>query len=231
MSQTNSALIIVDIQEDFLPPTGALAVPHGREVIDLILQLLDLNKYNWKTIIATLDWHPSDHTSFAKNHGQEPYTTKKFKHPHNGTIKEQVLWPVHCVQHSKGAELAKEFKPVLEDLLQKQQVPTYTVKKGYLQDREYYSCFQDTWGLHHTECEKILRENGITHVFTVGLAYDYCVLNSSIDAADLGFQTFVLKDCSRAVDPSANDKTESVYREHGVKIINLQDAALAQATK
>ncbi|KAH3661596.1 hypothetical protein OGAPHI_006444 [Ogataea philodendri] len=228
MSQFKPALIIVDLQEDFLPPDGALAVSEGRATIELILGLLDLKKYDWKTIIATLDWHPQDHTSFASNHGAKPFTTKQFKHPLEDSYKEQVLWPDHCVQNSAGSEFAREFKPVFTNILETQPVPTYVVKKGYLQDREYYSCFQDTWGVHHTECEKLLKENGITHVYTVGLAYDYCVLNSSLDAANLGYTTFVLKDCSRSVDPSKNEQTDSTYSQHGVKIITTSDPALAK---
>lgn len=227
----NPALIIVDVQEDFLPPDGSLAVKDGREIIPKILELMDLSKFNWKLIIATKDWHPSDHTSFASYHNQEPYSTKVFSHPlkeidpstNEVMLKTQVLWPDHCVQHTKGSEITKEIQDKLEELEKKNEIPIKIVKKGYIQDREYYSCFQDTWGIHHTECGSILKENGITDVFTVGIAYDYCVLNSSIDSSKLGYTTFVVKDYCRAVDASANEQTEKCYKDNNVSIISSKD--------
>ncbi|ODV82551.1 hypothetical protein CANARDRAFT_30745 [[Candida] arabinofermentans NRRL YB-2248] len=231
MSQLNSfnpALIIVDLQEDFLPPTGSLAVSEGRSIIPSILQLLDISKYHWKAIIATKDWHPINHTSFASNHDEKPYTLKTFNYPLKGNLetKEQVLWPDHCIQDTFGSTFPEEFQTKFDELIDSNSIPITTIKKGYLQDREYYSCFQDTWKLHHTECEKYLKDNDITHVFTVGIAYDYCVLNSSIDSSDLGFKTFVLKDCSKSVYPENDIETDKIYEKNGVKIISMDSPEL-----
>lgn len=229
----NPALLIIDLQEDFLPPTGSLACKGGREIIPTILSLLDLEKYGWKAVIATKDWHPEGHISFASTNHQAPYTTKEFTSPDPKSDKKmtQVLWPDHCIQTTFGSAFPEEFAIVFNKMVEDQPVPTKLVKKGYLQDREYYSCFMDVWKLHHTECEQFLRDNDITHVYTVGIAYDYCVVNSSIDAADLGFKTCVIKDATRAVDSGNDKKTEQTYKEHGVGIISMASPELAKVLK
>ncbi|GMF02080.1 unnamed protein product [Ambrosiozyma monospora] len=121
----NPALIIVDIQEDFLPPNGSLAVNEGRKIIPKILDLLDLKKFNWKAIIATKDWHPANHVSFASNSGQEPFTTKTFNHPTKGSevTKEQVLWPEHAIQNTFGSAFPEEFAIVFNQMLKDQPIP------------------------------------------------------------------------------------------------------------
>ncbi|KAF6008224.1 hypothetical protein HII13_004008 [Brettanomyces bruxellensis] len=224
----NPALMIIDLQEDFLPPNGSLAVDHGRDIIPKILELLDLSKYGWKAVIGTKDWHPEGHISFASTHNQKPYTTKTFRSPDKESEQERLetLWPDHCIQDSFGAAFPEEFAIVFNKMVQDQPVPTALVKKGYLKDREYYSCFMDVWKIHHTECEKFLKDHDITDVYVVGLAYDYCVLNSSIDAADLGFNTYVVKDLSKAVAPESNIDTEKSYQEHNIHLITSDSPEL-----
>ncbi len=224
----NPALMIIDLQEDFLPPNGSLAVDHGRDIIPKILELLDLTKYGWKAVIGTKDWHPEGHISFASTHNQKPYTTKTFDSPDKKSHKQRLetLWPDHCIQDSFGAAFPEEFAIVFNKMVQEQPVPTTLVKKGYLKDREYYSCFMDVWKLDHTECEKFLKDHDITDVYVVGLAYDYCVLNSSIDAAELGFNTYVVKDLSKAVAPESNIETEESYKEHKVHLITTDSLEL-----
>lgn len=221
------ALLIVDLQEDFLPPNGSLAVANGREIIKPIIDLLMSKKYKWDAVIATKDWHPSDHISFAKTHAAEPYTTKVLSSPdRSGKTKLHTLWPVHCVQNTVGSEFPKEFNDVFEKWLSSQSVPTKIVLKGYLQDREYYSCFEDVWGLHKTECAQYLKDNGITEVVAVGIAYDFCVLNSCIDSAKNGFKTYVIKDFTKSVFPDKDEKTTENYEKHNVTVITSDSEML-----
>ncbi|CDK25384.1 unnamed protein product [Kuraishia capsulata CBS 1993] len=234
----NPALIVVDLQEDFLPPSGSLAVTDGRDIIPAILELTDLEKYNWKTIIATKDWHPQDHCSFASNNNVAPYSKVWFSHPlgekdpitHEVKKRLETVWPDHCVQDSRGSEFPAEFQAQW-DILEQSATSTHLVKKGYLKDREYYSAFEDVWKLHHTELEDILVSEKITHVFTVGLACDFCVVNTSIDSASLGFPTFSIKECSRSVYPDKQKETDELYEENNVKLISLNSDILKKVEK
>lgn len=137
----------------------------------------------------------------------------------------------HCIQNSPGSEFPVEFTQEFDKLLKKQTVPTKIVLKGYLQDREYYSCFQDVWGLHTTECAQFLKDNGITEVYAVGIAYDYCVLNSCIDSSKLGFKTFVVKDYTRAVYPEKNTETGKIYVQNGVSIVKSAGPEMKRVIK
>lgn len=222
------ALVVIDLQEDFLPSDGSLAVKEGRSIIPLVIDLLDIEKYNWATVIATQDWHPSDHCSFASQHKVPPYTELEFKHPlgeldSEGNMKKQkqFVWPDHCIQHTFGSKIEPQFEAKFQ--LLDPVLPKKVVRKGYLQDREYYSCFEDCWKLHKTEMEDYLRDNEITQVVFSGLAYDFCVLNSAVDCAKAGFQTYVLKDCCRSVFPEKETATDLIYTNAGIKIISRED--------
>ncbi|CAI5760439.1 unnamed protein product [Candida verbasci] len=221
---SNVALIIVDLQEDFLPPNGSLAIQSARSIIPKINNLITSKSYNWSTIIATQDWHPQTHASFASQHNQRPFTTKTFQHPekrlnpNTGEIIEinQTLWPDHCVENTFGSSLEKSFHDNFNQLENKAKI---IIKKGYLQDREYYSAFQDCWHLHKTELENYLRQLNIEKVVFVGLAYDFCVLNSAIDCSKLDFKTYVLKDYCRSVYPDKFVETDTEYMKNGVEVI------------
>lgn len=223
------ALVIIDLQEDFLPPDGALAVPDGRAVVPLIEELVESQLYNWSAIIATQDWHPQDHTSFASQHNLPPFTKLEFSHPlgeldpTTGNAKSQtnMVWPDHCVENTPGSALEASFQSCFE--LVGSKVPTTIIKKGYLSDREYYSCFQDTWGIDHTGIEKYLQNHGITEIVMVGLAYDFCVLNSAIDSVNAGFKTTVLKDCCRSVYVDKMEETEGRYSKGNVVVTNSKE--------
>lgn len=219
-----SAIVVVDLQEDFLPENGSLAVKDGRDIIEPIMKLLDLK---WNSIIVTKDWHPSNHNSFVSQHdGVQPFTNLIFNHPlgeidgdGNPITQLLTIWPDHCVQDTPGAQLESKFSQKFEQIT----TPKIVVNKGYLQDREYYSCFRDCWKLHYTELKDYLTDNGIKDVVFVGLAYDYCVLNSAIDCQSLGFNSYVVKSCCKSVQPSNDNATDKLYENAGVKIITEDD--------
>jgi nicotinamidase len=227
---TKTALLIIDLQNDFLPPDGSLAVANGRDIINPIINLMTSSEYHWDTIVATKDWHPSDHISFAVTHGLEPYSTKELSNPTGSDNRKllHTLWPVHCVQESKGSDFPTEFKEKFMKQLAAQEVPTKIVLKGYLQDREYYSCFQDVWGIHKTECAEYLKDNGITDIVAVGIAYDFCVMNSCIDAVKNGFNVYVMKDMTKSVFPEKDEETTNNYIKHGIKVIHSNDEITKQ---
>ena len=198
------ALIIVDIQNDFLPG-GALAVNEGDQIIPLVNSIQN----QFDLIVATQDWHPANHGSFAANHQE--------KSP--GEVIDlygltQVLWPVHCVQNSPGAEFAS-------DLDMKQVAKIFP--KGTDPNIDSYSGFFDNGRKKKTGLGDFLQSEGVTHVYVVGLATDYCVKYTALDAASLGFQTTVIKDACRGVNLQPND-TEDALSEmlaKGIKIMTL----------
>ncbi|MEZ4847672.1 MAG: bifunctional nicotinamidase/pyrazinamidase [Bacteroidia bacterium] len=198
------ALIIVDIQNDFLPG-GALAVNEGDQIIPLVNGIQN----QFDLIVATQDWHPANHGSFAANHQE--------KSP--GEVIDlygltQVLWPVHCVQNSPGAEFAS-------DLDMKQVAKIFP--KGTDPNIDSYSGFFDNGRKKKTGLGDFLQSEGVTHVHVVGLATDYCVKYTALDAASLGFQTTVIKDACRGVNLQPND-TEDALSEmvaKGIKIITV----------
>lgn len=228
------ALVVIDLQEDFLPPDGSLAVPDGRAVVPEITKLLNTQLYPWLAIVVTQDWHPKDHCSFASQHGVPAYSELEFSHPlgekncYTGEVKKQkqFVWPDHCVQELFGASVELLFFQQFGKLEGK--LPTAIVKKGYLQDREYYLCFTDCWKLHKTEMEKLLVANDITDVVFVGLAYDFCVLNSAIDCLESGFNTFVIRNCCKSVYPDKIKETEKLYRDAGVRLVDNVDELLKE---
>ncbi|SCV02587.1 LAME_0H03070g1_1 [Lachancea meyersii CBS 8951] len=188
------ALIVVDVQHDFLPPKGALAVPAGDEVVARIAELMRDDR--WSVVVATQDWHPSDHVSFARNHALPDYSSFDYKSPARvGETQHATLWPVHCVQGSWGAKLAPELVQTFETL----ECDHHVVKKGFLADREYYSAFSDIWNDHHTQLHALLQKHGVNDVFVVGLALDFCVKSTAVSAANLGYRTTILKDYTRAI--------------------------------
>lgn len=209
------ALIIVDVQNDFLPPKGPMAVPGGDEIIEPIIELIH-NGEDWHRVVMTRDWHPKRHTSFARNHGQEPYTEFTYKSPRPGDDSTQVgtLWPVHCLQNTFGSQLA-------DSLLRETYKNHYKiVDKGFLADREYYSAFCDIWNFHKTELHEYLQKHHITEVTIVGLALDICVKETAISAADLGYKTTVLKDYTRAFhdDDSTMAALKKEFAEHNITL-------------
>jgi nicotinamidase/pyrazinamidase len=181
-----NALIIVDLQTDFLPG-GALPVPHGDEVIPVANQL----QGSFGLVLATQDWHPPDHGSFAANHpGKKPGD-----HIILDGI-EQILWPVHCVQNTRGAEFAPSFDTSRI---------AHVFQKGVERNIDSYSTFFDNAHRRHTGLAHYLKERSIKDIYLLGLALDYCVKYSVLDARQLGLNTHVILDGCRGIDLEPGD--------------------------
>ena len=197
------ALILVDIQNDFVPG-GALAVPGGDEVVPLVNRL----QARFGLIAATRDWHPPDHGSFAANHsGKSPGDSVEL-----GGL-EQTLWPVHCVQNTPGADFAPGLN---RDHWAK------VVFKGTDATIDSYSGFYDNGHRKATGLGDYLRREGVRTVFVAGLATDYCVKFTALDAQALGFSTYMVRDCCRGVDLNPGDVERAVdeMRAAGVEIVD-----------
>ena len=176
-----SALIIVDVQNGFTP-NGNLAVAHSDEIIPSINQLA---KY-FKNIVLTQDWHPENHISFAENHtGKQAYETIELDY---GT---QVLWPSHCVQGTPDADFHPDLEITTAQLI---------VRKGFHSQIDSYSAFMEADHKTSTGLAGYLRERGIDTVYMVGIATDFCVAWTAIDASKLGFQSYVIADATKAID-------------------------------
>ncbi len=205
---TKRALIIVDLQNDFMPG-GALPTKHGEEIVPVINAL----QPKFDVVVATQDWHPSTHASFASNHpGKKPGDVIDL----NGL--EQILWPDHCVQGSRGADLHRDLDTAkIAKLAQKGTDPAI----------DSYSTFYDNGRRKSTGLERYLRENGVTDVYIGGLATDYCVLWSARDAIELGFKTHVIRDACRGVDltPGDIDRAFDEMRSIGVDIMSSSEVA------
>lgn len=175
------ALVVIDVQNDFCPG-GALAVAEGDAIIPRINALMD----EFATVILTQDWHPATHASFAANHdGAAPFSLKEMPYG------PQVLWPVHCVQGSHGAAFHADLRTDPAQVV---------IRKGFRPSIDSYSAFFENDRTTPTGLEGYLRSRNITRLTLVGLATDYCVAYSALDAARLGFATTVLTGACRAID-------------------------------
>ncbi|MFT5000951.1 MAG: nicotinamidase/pyrazinamidase, partial [Planctomycetota bacterium] len=181
MPRSDKALIMIDIQNDFCPG-GALAVTGGDEIIDTVNRLQ--NDYSVR--VLTQDWHPADHSSFAENQpGAEPYSMIDMQYG------PQVIWPTHCVQGSSGSDFHKGLETDRADLI---------IRKGFRSAVDSYSAFFENDHKTPTGLEGYLRERRVHDLVFVGLATDFCVRFSAVDAAKLGFGVTVLESACRAID-------------------------------
>jgi nicotinamidase/pyrazinamidase len=199
------ALLIVDIQNDFCPG-GALAVPDGDKIVPTVNKLVNV----FDAVIQTQDWHPVGHSSFSSSHnGKDPYDTVEMDY---GT---QVLWPDHCVQGSMGAE----FHPELNTL--KTQV---IIRKGFRKAIDSYSTFFENDQETTTGLTGYLKQRGITDLYTVGLATDFCVKWSILDGIDEGFNMYIVKDAVKGIDLDGSlDAAWDEMREKGVNIVTSDE--------
>ena len=191
-----NALIIVDIQNDFLPG-GSLAVPDGDKIIPVINQL----QKEFDLIVLTQDWHPDKHKSFASAHkNKKPYDIIKL----NGS--DQVLWPDHCVQDSTGAAIAGSLETQKAGLI---------IRKGMDPEIDSYSGFFDNNKLNSTGLAGYLIEKGINKVSVCGLAADFCVYYTAMDALDLGFEAEVITNATMPIDAKEFEDKLKNFQAHG----------------
>jgi nicotinamidase/pyrazinamidase len=203
-----SALILVDIQNDFLPG-GALAVSEGDQVIGVANALTSSGRFD--LVVATQDWHPRDHASFAAN-----YPRRKIGDVIDLDGLPQVLWPVHCLQGTAGAELAPG--------LDRSRIGRI-FQKGTDRCIDSYSGLYDNGHRRSTGLGEFLREQGVTDVYVMGLATDYCVKFTAFDAVAEGFKTYLIEDGCRGVDLKPGDVGQAIedMRRRGIEIIRSQE--------
>ncbi|HUK61513.1 MAG TPA: bifunctional nicotinamidase/pyrazinamidase [Stellaceae bacterium] len=197
----SDALLVVDVQNDFCAG-GRLAVPRGEEIVPAVNRLAR----SISTIVLTQDWHPRDHRSFASQHaGQKPYDVVAFPYG------PQILWPDHCVQGTEGAAFCRDLD-----------IPgaTLVIRKGFRREIDSYSTFFENDRRTPTGLQGYLRERGMRRVFVAGLAFDFCVGYSALDAARLGFETCVIEDACRAIDVDGSEAaTRKSLAEAGVALV------------
>jgi nicotinamidase/pyrazinamidase len=201
------ALVIIDVQNDFLPG-GSLEVPEGDQVIGVINDLRA--QLPWDLVALTQDWHPADHISFASNHpGTSPF--QQLVLPSGNT---QMMWPDHCVQGTAGAEFSTRLHRQPSDVI---------VQKGTHQDIDSYSGFLDNDRRTPTALRQVLDQAGIKEVVLVGLALDYCVGWSALDAASYGFVTTVVLDATRGIAPDSIEQMLQQLATAGVRVVPSRD--------
>ncbi|MEM9433262.1 MAG: bifunctional nicotinamidase/pyrazinamidase [Pseudomonadota bacterium] len=199
MRDAAEALIVIDMQNDFCPE-GSLAVGGGDEIVVGINQLMD----DFETIVLTQDWHPAGHSSFASSHpGAEPFTLTKMPYG------PQMLWPDHCIQGSAGAEFHGDLRRDRAQMI---------VRKGFRPAIDSYSAFFENDHLTTTGLAGYLRERSIQALTLVGLALDYCVNYSAVDAAGLDFDVTVDYKLSRAIAEDSLKEAVEGMRSAGVQL-------------
>lgn len=199
-------LLVVDIQNDFLPG-GALGVPEGDEIIETVNKLQYHNEFD--LVVGTQDWHPADHGSFASQ-----YEDKK---PLDKTTLgglDQILWPDHCVQGTKGAQFPDQLDTRKMEAI---------FRKGMEKDIDTYSAFFDNGHKKDTGLAGYLHARNIDHVYIVGLAGDFCVNFSIRDALNEGFKVTLIKDCTRPINKNEFEKVLQELSELGTEIIGSGD--------
>ena len=197
-------LVIIDMQNDFIPG-GALAVPEGDQIVTLINKLQE----EFDLVIATQDWHPLDHSSFAANHPGKNEFEKIELHK-----QEQVLWPVHCVQNSFGAEFHPDLNSAKFEAI---------FRKGTAKEIDSYSAFYDNAHLKSTGLAGYLKEKGTEELYFCGLAAEYCVYFSVMDALKEGFSAILIEDATRPIDVEDFQKEKENILKAGGKIIKSKE--------
>lgn len=196
-----NALIIVDVQNDFLPG-GALEVKEGDAIIPVINHL----QKDFDLVVATQDWHPADHKSFASTHSEK----KIFEEIMLDGL-PQVLWPNHCVQETYGAEFSSFLNSKKIEAI---------FRKGMDKNIDSYSGFFDNGKKKATGMGDYLKGRGVSAIYVTGLAGDYCVNFTALDGLGLGFESTIITDATRAIDKKNFEKIIEVFKEKGGKVIH-----------
>ena len=204
-----SALLVIDVQNCFLPG-GSLAVKDGDQVVPIINRLAK----GFANVVMTQDWHTPGHVSFASSHaGKKPFETIDLAYG------KQVLWPDHCVQGTDGASLSKDLAIPQAELI---------IRKGYHKDTDSYSAFTEADGKTTTGLAAWLKARKIQRVFVAGLATDFCVAWTALDARKAGFDAYVIEDASRGIDTQGSlAKAWADMAKAGVKRIQSSDIAVS----
>ncbi|CAH7686584.1 Isochorismatase-like protein [Phakopsora pachyrhizi] len=212
---TKIALMVVDVQYDFLPPTGALPVPGGCDILPVINRLLDHN-LNWSLVVASADSHPYNHISFASSHGLKPFNQLKLS---NSKVID--LWPDHCIRGTKGSEIEFGVQRALDKFLELE-LDVVVYKKGEDINKEEYSAFRDKGIDGLTEQ---LKYYGINNLVIVGLASEYCVYATAKSALERGFRVYWVKDGTAAVGglKAQNEVEQRLLKDYGVDAFRLVD--------
>ena len=198
----NSALIIIDVQNDFCTG-GALAVKDGEKIIESINTVQE----EFDTIILTQDWHPKEHSSFASSHNAEVYSNVEMDYG------SQILWPNHCIQGSIGANFHRNLNTDKCALI---------IRKGYNPKIDSYSAFFENDKKTSTGLEGYLIKKEITQLYMCGLAFDYCVFYSALDGKNLGFDVFVFQDLTKSINlNNSKNIAEKTMRKAGIKLLNF----------
>lgn len=198
MRAADEALIVIDVQNDFCPG-GALAVADGDAIVEGINRLWE----EFPAVILTQDWHPAGHSSFASSHGAEPFSTTRMPYG------EQTLWPDHCVQGTPGAAFHPRLRTDADLIL----------RKGFRREVDSYSAFFENDRRTPTGLAGYLRERGLGRLTLVGLATDYCVSFSALDAARLGFAVTVQERLTRPIDLGGSlAAARAAWAEAGVRV-------------
>jgi len=195
-------LLIVDVQNDFCPG-GALAVPRGDEVVPVINALAG----KFAHAVLTQDWHPRGHLSFSSSHpGSKPFEGIEVSYG------QQVMWPDHCVQGTRGAAFRDDLHADRAEIV---------LRKGYHREIDSYSAFYENDRKTRTGLAGYLRERGLTRVFLAGLAFDFCVRYSAEDAHREGFEAVVIEDACRAIDLNGSaEDTRVLFKKLGIRCVS-----------
>ena len=215
-TEEKSALFIVDMQNDFCTGTpekgwadGNLAVGASLDIIPIINELRENKKFDY--VVTSRDWHPPDHCSFATNNGKTAFTQQIIEE----TGREQVMWPDHCVRDTFGAEFHPDMVINHDTDIQ--------VLKGTFRLVETYSGFGSIELGEDTGMVERFKKLGVRHVYCVGLAFDYCVGSTAIDAVKYGFNTYIIKDATKAVAPPSEATMQERLDKAGVKVMHVAD--------
>jgi nicotinamidase/pyrazinamidase len=212
MKPVEDVFLVVDVQYDFMPG-GALAVARGDEVVPVINRLAPAFSH----VVLTQDWHPRSHVSFAANHaGRRPFEMMSLPYG------EQVLWPTHCVQDTEGAEIHRDLHVPHARLV---------IRKGHHEHVDSYSAFLEADRKTPTGLAGYLRDVGAKRVWVAGLATDYCVAWSALDARAAGFGVIVIEDACRAIDLNGSlDRAWQEMRRAGVQRVQSDDVLRTKET-
>ena len=204
-----SALLVIDVQNCFLPG-GSLAVKDGEQVVPIINRIAK----SFTNVVMTQDWHTPGHVSFASAHdGKKPFDVIDLAYG------KQVLWPDHCVQGTDGAALSKDLSIPQAELI---------IRKGYHKDTDSYSAFTEADGKTTTGLAAYLKARGVKRVFIAGLATDFCVCWTALDARKAGLEAYVIEDACRGIDTKGSlAKAWADMAKAGVKRIQSSDLAVA----